>query len=193
MRARVVILSVIAAASWSAALAPAAHAGGCGSAPTHGTGTVVSLEDMCISPTITAVDPGTTITFVNRDPFDHNINGQGWGHWDDLRPGQRYEATFTDAGIYPYACTLHPGMTGAIVVGDGTGPGNGQAVVVAAAGSSEPPAQAGAPAAIQPTEDAGTWVPAAVVALLVGGALGFGIAALLRRRTEQISAQPAQL
>jgi plastocyanin len=194
MRARIVLLSVVVAASWTATLAPAARAGGCGSDPTHGTGTVVSLEDMCVRPTITTVDPGTTITFVNRDPFDHNINGQGWGHWDDLRPSERYEATFSEAGIYPYACTLHPGMTGAIVVGDGTGPGNGEAVAVAAPTSSEPPAQAAAPVAIQPATATTTkWVPAAIVALLIGGVLGFGIASLRRRRTERITAQPAQL
>jgi plastocyanin len=192
MRARTMLFAAVAAVSWLAALAPAAEAGGCGSDPTHGSGTVVSLEDMCIRPTVTTVDPGATITFVNRDPFDHNINGQGWGHWDDLRPGERYAVTFTEAGIYPYACTLHPGMTGAIVVGDGTGPGNGQAVAVAAPAPSEPPAQAAAPVATAESASEGNaWIPAAGAALILGAGLGFGLASVLRRRADRIAAEPA--
>ena len=188
MRARTVLFAVVLAVPWLVALSPAAHAGGCGSEPTHGSGAVVSLEDMCIRPTVTTVDPGTTITFVNRDPFDHNINGQGWGHWDDLRPGERYDATFTEPGIYPYACTLHPGMTGAIVVGDGTGPGNGQTVVVAAPSPSGPPAEAAAPIAVRPTSEGTTWLLASGAALLLGAGVGFAIASLLRRRADRIAA-----
>ncbi|MEO6397444.1 MAG: hypothetical protein ABIP13_03140, partial [Tepidiformaceae bacterium] len=29
------------------------------------------------------------------------------------------EQTFTAPGLYPYACILHPGMVGVVVVGDG--------------------------------------------------------------------------
>jgi hypothetical protein len=36
-----------------------------------------------------------------------------------LLEGERYERTFEEAGIYPLACSIHPGVTGAIVVGGG--------------------------------------------------------------------------
>ena len=33
--------------------------------------------------------------------------------------------SFDEAGTYPFACSYHPGMTGAIVVGDGKGVAGG--------------------------------------------------------------------
>jgi hypothetical protein len=36
-------------------------------------------------------------------------------------PGDGFEHLFAAAGIYPFACTLHPGMNGAVVVGDVAG------------------------------------------------------------------------
>ena len=33
-----------------------------------------------------------------------------------LQPGQRWQYTFTTPGIYPYFCSIHPGMDGVIIV-----------------------------------------------------------------------------
>ena len=88
------------------------------------------------------VDPeraaGRAVTFVNRDPITHNVGGNLWGNLDDMNRGDAFTATFDAEGVYPFACSYHPGMTGAIVVGSGTGAGNGEdvgAVRVRAAGA----------------------------------------------------------
>ena len=125
------LLIGVAALLWGPLSAEPAYAGGCGSPATHGSGAAIAIVDACFQPTILTVTPGATVTFVNRDPFAHNVTGHLWGHYDDLEPGQRFEATFHEDGIYPFACTLHVGMTGAIVVGDGVGPGNGRTVSIA--------------------------------------------------------------
>lgn len=40
------------------------------------------------------------------DPFNSGI----------LMPGQSYSVTFTEPGVFPYACRLHDGMTGVVIV-----------------------------------------------------------------------------
>ncbi len=106
--------------------APAAWAGGggCGEVTT-GEGATVELLGLCITPTLLRVDPGATVTFVNRDPFRHIITGAGvgWGSPGFLRGDASFTATFRRPGVYPFQCYLHPGMAGAVLVGDANGPG----------------------------------------------------------------------
>lgn len=154
---------------------PAAAGGGCHTAPTQGTGTTVELADACFTPSLLSIRPGESVTWQNTDPFVHNVGGGLWGHYDDLKPGSSFTATFDKPGIYPYACSYHPGMTGAIIVGDGLGAGEfslGQpeaSPVVQVRTVTEPASSA--PIAIG-------WVAGAVIGL----GIGFGIAALLRRK-----------
>ena len=54
------------------------------------------------------------------------MGGNAWGHFEDMIEGDAFTVRFDDAGIYPFACNYHPGMTGAIVVGDGKGAGNAE-------------------------------------------------------------------
>jgi plastocyanin len=109
---------------------PAAAGGGCHQGVSHGDGDTVEMVDACFTPTILQVDPGETVTFLNTDPITHNVTANVWGYFEDMNEGDAFTATFDQPGIYPYACAYHPGMTGAIVVGSGTGAGNGETVSV---------------------------------------------------------------
>lgn len=103
------------------AVPAAAGGGGCrDTAPTEGTGTTVEMTNFCMSPSTLRVAPGTTVTWKNVDPVVHNLFALGWGH-GVVEAGASVSQTFADPGTYAYACTLHPGMVGAVVVGDGTG------------------------------------------------------------------------
>lgn len=89
----------------------------------------VEMVDACFQASITAIDPGTDVTFVNLDQGTvHNVAGTLWGQYEDMDEGDTYTATFDEPGVYPFACAYHPGMTGAIIVGGGTGVGNGETV-----------------------------------------------------------------
>ena len=103
---------------------PALAGGGCHAAreegSTEATGDTVTLVGNCMTPTILHTDVGTTVTFVNEDPVQHNLYGVGWGT-DTLPSGERFTQTFDEAGTYAYACTIHPGMVGAVEVGGGAG------------------------------------------------------------------------
>jgi len=165
---------------------PAAAGGGCHGGVTQGKGDTVELVDACFTPTTLQVQPGDTVTFVNQDSFVHNVGGNLWGHFDDLNPGDAFTATFDEQGIYPYACTYHPGMTGAIVVGDGLGIGNGEAVSVSSFSQPEPSPVVEVRTVTRQASSAPA-VAGWVVGPLLGIGIGLGIAALVRRRTRPVA------
>jgi plastocyanin len=151
---------------------PATAGGGCHAGVTTGSGTVVEMVDACFTPTSLYVRPGDTVTFTNRDPMVHNVTANDWGNLGDLAAGDSFRATFEREGTYPYACTYHPGMTGAIVVGDGRGSGTGEVVAL---GEPEPSstvvAQAAVAASSVPANGSRAWP------WLAGGLLGFVLGA----------------
>jgi len=104
------------------------------------TSPAIRAEDCAFSPTVTYVPVGTTVTFSNGSAWAHLVTGanQEWGSRDeDLQPNGTVSYTFAKAGVYPYACALHRGMVGAIVVGadpaGGLAPTTGGAAPAAAA------------------------------------------------------------
>jgi plastocyanin len=111
----------------AAIAAPPAWAGsGCHAQEvSDGRGTVVEIAEGCFLPTVLRVDPGATVTFWNHDATTHSVTGASvsFGTFDQLSQDDRVAFRFDGNGVYPYFCVLHPGMVGAVVVGDGSGPG----------------------------------------------------------------------
>ena len=138
----------------------------------------VKLEPCAFSPTIARVPVGATVTFANEGDFTHLVTGanQEWGSRDlELHPFSKVSYTFDKAGTYPYACALHRGMSGVIVVGDG-----GEASLAAPVAS-----------AAVPTGGTGPEPVALVAAAIAGGVLGAGLFALLvRARRHGVAAEP---
>ena len=90
-------------------------------AVSEGNATTVKLDKCAFFPTVAHVPVGTEVQFVNADMVGHEVVGANltWGHHEKiLGTGDTLGVPFAKAGIYPYACMIHPGMTGAIVVGD---------------------------------------------------------------------------
>ena len=123
MRRLIAAVCVIAGSMFVGA-APADAGGGCHEpAPTEGTGSAVEMRGACFTPTVLRVEPGTTVTFVNRDEFQHDLSGTSLASFDQLSAGDTVQHRFDLPGTYSYMCHLHPGMSGAVVVGDGRGGG----------------------------------------------------------------------
>lgn len=190
MNARRLGLFLALAAGLSFLLLPAvpAHAGaGCHNAVIKDVaGTRVDLRDNCFVQTILRVKPGQAVTWMNVDGTEHAVTGVGgtWGDYDTFRPGKSVTYRFHNAGVYPYFCYVHPGMVGAVVVGDG-----GKAATTESSGTGVIPVTSplsdanAAPAAAEPASSPvsasspGPWRTVALVTLGLLVAAGSGIAA----------------
>lgn len=118
------IPAIAVAALLVAVAAPArAGGGGCHEPSTSGRTTTVVMARNCFGPTVSHVAPGDTVRFRNADDWNHTVTDAGlaWGSIHDIRPGGVVSHTFDTPGVYAYACILHPGMVGAVVV-DGAAP-----------------------------------------------------------------------
>jgi plastocyanin len=124
MARRALVLTGIAVLAMVLLPAAPAAAGGCGEV-TEGATVTVALEGLCFHPSIVRVQPGRTVTFVNDDTMDHSVIGAGFSFAAAgfLEPGRGFSHTFDTPGVYPFSCYLHPGMTGAVVVGTASGAG----------------------------------------------------------------------
>jgi plastocyanin len=84
-----------------------------------GTGQAeVVLERLRFSPKTLSVPVGTTVTWINRDSVPKIVVSaeQPLEVPPILRAGQAFSRTFATAGTYSYSCSIHPGVTGKIVV-----------------------------------------------------------------------------
>lgn len=67
------------------------------------------------------VPPGTTVTWVNHDDDVHTVTSTvDLFRSPGLDADESYIYTFTRPGTYEYYCTLHPLMTGKVIVRSGT-------------------------------------------------------------------------
>jgi plastocyanin len=174
---------------------PAVAGGGGCAEITEGDGTTVEFLYACITPTTLRIDPGETVTFVNRDSFRHVIagSGYGWGSEGNMREGEAFTATFRNNGVYAFQCYYHPGMVGAVIVGDGSGLGPAErgSVDVAPVVPLEPsPEVAGVPdtevrTVVRTVDEPSpaAWLGGAAVGLVAGAAVTGGLVA--RRRKAQ--------
>jgi plastocyanin len=68
------------------------------------------------SPVVT-VKPGTTITWTNDDDIPHTVvSKDGVFKSKVLDTGDHFSFTFAKPGQFGYFCSLHPHMTGTIIV-----------------------------------------------------------------------------
>ena len=192
---------ILAATTAIVALSPVpAAAGGGGGCPeplTSATGTVVEMRDICFSPTILRVRPGTTVTFVNRDAFPHNVIGANgsWARFRSLDLDEAVTRPFREPGVFPYTCAYHPGMLGTVVVGRGavvettflpSTPEDPEAAPAEATALVVPDPPMRVPSSLDADTSAG-WRPTILLPWVLAAA-AMGYAALQRRRAGRPSA-----
>lgn len=60
---------------------------------------------------------GTTVRWTNNDTVTHTVTSDNnMFASPDLSPGQSFEYTFNTEGTFTYHCSIHPMMTGTIIV-----------------------------------------------------------------------------
>jgi plastocyanin len=87
------------------------------SAPATPTGIVVKIDNFSFSPPSLEVAVGATVTWVNHDDIPHTVVSTDKVFKSKvLDTDETFSYTFAKAGKYPYFCSLHPKMTGEVVV-----------------------------------------------------------------------------
>lgn len=77
----------------------------------------VKIDNFSFGPETLTVTAGTTVTWTNRDDIPHTVVSNDGVFKSKVRDtDEKFSYTFTKAGTYPYFCSVHPKMTGKIVV-----------------------------------------------------------------------------
>src|ERR1700686_1141126 len=79
----------------------------------------VKVDNFSFGPATLTVPVGTEVTWTNRDDIPHTIVST-----DDpkafkskvLDTDEKFSFPFSKAGTYPYFCSIHPKMTGKVIV-----------------------------------------------------------------------------
>ena len=85
----------------------------------------VSIKNMAFNPASLSLTAGATVTWTNSDTTIHTVTADdGSFNSGNIAIGATYSRVFNTAGIVSYHCTIHPEMTGKVVV-TGTMSGGG--------------------------------------------------------------------
>jgi plastocyanin len=80
-------------------------------------GTEVKIDNFSFGPQTITVPVGATVTWTNRDDIPHtSVSTEGVFKSKVMDTDEKFSYTFTKAGSYPYYCSIHPKMTGQVVV-----------------------------------------------------------------------------
>jgi plastocyanin len=91
-------------------------------ASAHVAETEVKIDNFAFAPQRVVVKAGTTVIWINNDDIPHTVASSAKLFKSNaLDTKDKFSFTFTTAGAYEYFCSLHPHMTGTIVVEAATG------------------------------------------------------------------------
>lgn len=77
----------------------------------------VKIDNFAFGPQSLTVQVGTTVTWTNRDDIPHTIVSSDGVFKSKARDtDESFSYKFDKAGTYSYFCSLHPKMTGQVVV-----------------------------------------------------------------------------
>ncbi len=79
--------------------------------------TEVKIDNFSFGPATLTVAVGTSVTWTNRDDIPHTVvSTDGAFKSKVLDTDEKFSFTFSKAGTYPYFCSIHPKMTGKVIV-----------------------------------------------------------------------------
>jgi plastocyanin len=85
-------------------------------------GPAVLAQNLQFTPNVLTIPAGTTLTWINGDPFQHTVTADD-GTFDSglVDAGQAFSLLFPDPGVYAYYCIPHgapggAGMAGTVIV-----------------------------------------------------------------------------
>jgi len=106
-------------ASWvmTALISLQATPPGVAAAPAFVGKAAVKIDNFSFSPATLTVKAGTQITWTNGDDIPHTVVSDGNSFKSKvLGTGEKFTFTAGKTGTYSYSCSIHPNMTGKVVV-----------------------------------------------------------------------------
>jgi plastocyanin len=82
----------------------------------------VTIAGFAFDPTTITVQVGDSVTWTNQDSTAHTATASGAFDTGNIASSASKSITFATAGTFAYHCTIHPTMTGTVVVQAGTAP-----------------------------------------------------------------------
>ncbi len=76
----------------------------------------VEVKNLRFVPDELRVKRGTTVVWVNRDPFAHTVTFSDGSFDERLERGGSTTRSFSEPGRYEYTCKIHPSMKGVVIV-----------------------------------------------------------------------------
>ena len=77
----------------------------------------VKIDNFSFGPATLTVAAGTTVIWTNRDDIPHTVvSTEGAFKSKPVDTDEKYSYTFAKPGTYAYFCSIHPKMTGKVVV-----------------------------------------------------------------------------
>jgi plastocyanin len=90
-------------------------------APVGAKDAEAKIENFTFVPQRLIIKAGTTVTWTNADHIPHVVASTTEAFKSELiDTNDKFSFTFTSAGIYEYFCSVHPRMTGTVVVEEAT-------------------------------------------------------------------------
>jgi len=84
--------------------------------PNQSSATEVKIDNFSFGPATITVAAGTTVTWTNRDDIPHTVVSDGTFKSKAMDTDEKFSYTFAKPGTYSYFCSIHPKMTGKVVV-----------------------------------------------------------------------------
>jgi plastocyanin len=77
----------------------------------------VTIDNFSFGPATLTVAAGTMVTWTNRDDIPHTVvSTEGTFKSKAVDTDEKFSYTFAKPGTYSYFCSIHPKMTGKVVV-----------------------------------------------------------------------------
>lgn len=114
MKSRKHLLAIISAALIMAAMVALPQT----SSAADNTPVAIKVDNFSFSPQTITVAVGTGVTWTNQDDIPHTVVSDDKTTFKSkaLDTDDKFTFKFTKPGTYPYFCSIHPKMTGQVVV-----------------------------------------------------------------------------
>ncbi|HYL62351.1 MAG TPA: cupredoxin family copper-binding protein [Candidatus Methylomirabilis sp.] len=77
----------------------------------------VKIDNFSFGPAAITVSAGATVTWINRDDIPHTVvSTEKVFKSKVLDTDEKFSFTFSKPGEFPYFCSIHPKMTGKVIV-----------------------------------------------------------------------------